>query len=626
MQSVLEYLFGAASFVPHGYCLLWRPDLVAMHAVSDLLIGAAYLAIPFAIFGFVRMRGDFPPDHLRVAGLFAAFIVACATTHFAGLLTLWYPYYGLQGLLKVVTALISVTTAIVLFPLIPKLAAIPSPSALLAANQRLAEETQARRELVLELQRVNRDLEERVERRTQELREAKQRFELALSSSGITVSVQDRDLRYTWIHNPRMGMVANDVVGRVDADIFPAPVADPISALKSKVIASAEPREEEIHVPASPDGDVYLRLHAAPELDGDGTVVGVICALIDITAEHQRTAALEAATKALEEANNRFDQALTGSTITVFRQDADLEYTWIFNPPEGLTADAFVGHTDDEVLPEPTARVVSAVKRRVLSTLEPERVEASLRVDDRIRWYDFRIEPLLEQGNPVGLTSVAIDITAQKEYQQHLKVVMRELTHRSKNLLAVVQGIARQTAQSADSMPSLMDRFGARLQALARAHDLLVDESWRGAAIEELISTQLGHVVERSAERIVATGPRVMLKPEAAQNLALALHELSTNAAKYGALSTPSGTVRVEWGPVTGQQSEPMFQIAWTESGGPPAAPPTRKGFGSIIIERLVPRAIEGVAEVSYEDRGMRWRLRFPSRFLVDADTLEEVA
>ena len=104
MHSIMEYLFGTNALVPHGYCLLWRPDLVAMHAVGDGVIAVAYLAIPAGIVAFVRQRRDMSRDHLQVAALFSAFIVACALTHAASLATLWYPMYGLQGLIKAVTA------------------------------------------------------------------------------------------------------------------------------------------------------------------------------------------------------------------------------------------------------------------------------------------------------------------------------------------------------------------------------------------------------------------------------------------------------------------------------------------------------------------------------------------
>lgn len=167
MGLLVEYLFGAASFVPHGYCLLWRPDLVAMHAISDAAIAFAYLSIPVAIGVFLHRRRDL--EHRGLAALFAAFVFACGLTHLVGLVTLWVPVYGLLGLVKAITAVLSVVTAALLWPLIPKLVALPSPKALATANgalqQRIAEADAAR----AELEAHKAELERRVAERTAEL-------------------------------------------------------------------------------------------------------------------------------------------------------------------------------------------------------------------------------------------------------------------------------------------------------------------------------------------------------------------------------------------------------------------------------------------------------------------------
>src|SRR3954465_12996201 len=116
---MLDYLLETASFLPHGFCLLWRPDFVALHLVSDLAIGLAYFSIPLAILAFLRRGLDF--EHRWVAYLFAAFIVLCDTTHFTDVVMLWRPYYGLQGMIKLGTAVVSVTTAALLWPLLPRI-------------------------------------------------------------------------------------------------------------------------------------------------------------------------------------------------------------------------------------------------------------------------------------------------------------------------------------------------------------------------------------------------------------------------------------------------------------------------------------------------------------------------
>ena len=152
MSGLIDYLFGAASFMPHGYCLLWRPDLVAMHAVADVTIAASYFSIPAAIYVFVKKRGDIAFGW--VAWLFVGFIAACGLTHILGLVTLWQPLYGLQGLVKLMTAGISLVTASLLWPLLPKLLALPSPAQLRAVNLDLEEANARQQEVTAHLQSI----------------------------------------------------------------------------------------------------------------------------------------------------------------------------------------------------------------------------------------------------------------------------------------------------------------------------------------------------------------------------------------------------------------------------------------------------------------------------------------
>lgn len=439
------------------------------------------------------------------------------------------------------------------------------------------------------------------------------RFELALEVSGIGVAVQDRDLVYRQVFNPP-SYAGPDPLGRRDDALYPPSVVEHLTALKRRVLTTAEVADTEVVVPG-PGGRRWTRLHLAPERAPDGTVTGLISVSVDVTEEHRRTEELTTLTRLLLEANARVDMALRDSPISLFRQNPDLAYTWCYNPPSGFGTRDFVGLTDTDLLAEAPARLLTAAKQRVLDTGRSERLEVSLKTGDAVRWFDVRVDPLVEETGLTGVTTVMVDITHQKEIQQQLRMLMRELTHRSKNLLAVVQGIARQTAQTVDSLPSFIERFGARLYAVGRAHDVLVDESWRGASIQELVTTQLGHVVEGSSERMRVSGPRAMLRPEAAQNVALALHELATNAAKYGALSTETGVVSVRWG-VVEDGGPQLFEIVWQERGGPPVKEPSRRGFGRLMIEKLVPRAIEGTSDLSFGEGGLAWVLRFPTTYL----------
>lgn len=200
MQSVIEYLFGAASFMPHGYCLLWRPDLVALHAVSDALIFLAYASIPAALVVLVRKRPEI--EHRTTVVLFAAFILACGLTHLVAVFTLWQPMYGLQGLIKAATAVVSLLTAIAIWPLLPKLLKIPSPSALQAvnadlekANADLKREIAEHERTLDELRNMRSELETRVEVRTSELNVAYRDLERVNEDLSTFVHVASHDLK-----------------------------------------------------------------------------------------------------------------------------------------------------------------------------------------------------------------------------------------------------------------------------------------------------------------------------------------------------------------------------------------------------------------------------------------------
>ncbi len=164
----LRALFGTAGFLPHGYCILWRPDILALHVVSDLLIAVSYFSIPLAIIVFIVRRKDLEPAHRRIALLFGVFILGCGLTHVMGAVVFWWPAYVLDGAIKAFTAIASVMTSVVLWVMLPRLLLIPSPRALAQANARLEEEIVARRAALDELQSIRTSLESQVETRTRE--------------------------------------------------------------------------------------------------------------------------------------------------------------------------------------------------------------------------------------------------------------------------------------------------------------------------------------------------------------------------------------------------------------------------------------------------------------------------
>ena len=200
--------------------------------------------------------------------------------------------------------------------------------------------------------------------------------------------------------------------------------------------------------------------------------------------------------------------------------------------------------------------------------------------------------------------------------ESHVRLIMRELSHRSKNLLAIVLAIARQTARHTRSFDEFESRFNSRIQALADAHDLLVEQQWGGALIDDLVSAQLSAF---GMEKVTCRGARIMLRTEAVQNVALALHELATNASKYGALSTPNGKINIDWAMQDDESGDRSLRLTWRETGGPPVTPPTQKGFGCFVLERVTLNAL-GEGQLEFKPEGLVWTCIIRSEHLVDGD------
>jgi PAS domain S-box-containing protein len=309
----------------------------------------------------------------------------------------------------------------------------------------------------------------------------------------------------------------------------------------------------------------------------------------------------------------RYETALRGSQVTVFTQDRDLRYTSISNPMLGRSIEDILGRTDAEILRGDSGAAIIAAKRQVLANGEARRAEIPLDDAPGIRWHDLHIEPLRnEAGEVVGLTCASVDVTERKESEAHLRLLLRELTHRSKNLLAVIQAMARQTARHTGSIETFLTQFSARLQALAASHDLLVRESWYGASLGELIRSQLGGYLDGSSNQVSIDGPAIALKPEAAQNLGLALHELAVNAAKFGALSVPTGRVSITWSRRENTDGSAV-ELDWRERLGPKVKIRRKKGFGTMVIERNLARALDAEINMDFEPDGLHCHIVIPA-------------
>ncbi len=210
-----------------------------------------------------------------------------------------------------------------------------------------------------------------------------------------------------------------------------------------------------------------------------------------------------------------------------------------------------------------------------------------------------------------GATRLAM-ISEFMQREERLRFTALEISHRTKNLLAVVQAIADQTAQRSATLKDFQARFSQRLQGLSRSVDLLIEEDGHGASIAAVVSSQLEPFGQVDGVRIAASGPDVPLNSDAAQRIGQALHELATNATKYGALSVPEGWITVRWQLGPDNTGQPCFRLRWCERNGPKVLAPSRRGFGHVVLGGATGQALQGKVNHEFEARGVSWTLEAP--------------
>lgn len=209
-------------------------------------------------------------------------------------------------------------------------------------------------------------------------------------------------------------------------------------------------------------------------------------------------------------------------------------------------------------------------------------------------------------------------IASLERENKQLRLNTNELHHRMKNIVAVVQAIARQTLRQSTTRDGFEVRFSARVGAIGRSLDLLIDNDWHGARIDEIVHAELAAFGALDGGQVEVSGPALALKPEVTRHLGMAIHELATNAAKYGALSVPEGKVVVRWRLVNGCGRR-RLRMTWCESGGPTVTKPKHRGFGRQVIQQLTAQAL--TAEVTHEflAAGVKWTLDVPAALVIDS-------
>lgn len=369
-------------------------------------------------------------------------------------------------------------------------------------------------------------------------------------------------------------------------------------------IAERRPvRDREVIAERSDGTRVRLLPHATPLLDETGTVIGAIAMLVDVTHRYEA----EVTASRLAAIVTTCDDAIVSKTlegrVTTWNQGAQRLF--------GYAPDEMIGQEIKRVIPpelhDQEDWILGKIRRgERVEPFETQRVTK----DGRRVEVSVAVSPVLDhEGRVVGASKVARDITVRKIIERDQALLIAELNHRVKNALATVQSIASQTLRRAPNPDDFVKSFTGRIQALARVHNVLSEQTWRGAELSRLINDQL-LLGGPPNERILFEGPSLMLEPQVALHVALIVYELGTNARKHGALSVAQGVLRVVW-EVRSEKGRRSLHLTWTERGGPKVAAPERTGFGTRLVEQSL-GAHEGSARLRYAAEGLTCEIELP--------------
>jgi PAS domain S-box-containing protein len=451
-----------------------------------------------------------------------------------------------------------------------------------------------------------------ITQRRQDQRELERRDEqlrLALRSSGTGIWSWDFATdRITWsdeVHKIFGTQPVEQTVEHFRSIVHPDD-KERVWAAISAAIAERKPYGLEFRI-VRPDGQVrWLSNHGLAAYDAGGEPLSMTGTVRDITA---RKEADEQLRKFAFLVNNSRDFIgmcdLAGRSF--FVNEAGLALV-------GLDAmdDACSLSVEDYFFPEDRSLIIEEFLPRVLR-------EGNGTIEIRFRhfktneplWMSYNVFTLKDEDDrPLGYATISQNIDARRQDEERMELLIDELNHRVRNTLAIVNAIATQTLKHSPSVQEFRLAFGGRIAALAKAHTLLATTKWTASTLHDLIVQQLAPYAKDRADALIVAGPRLLVNPKQALTLSLVMHELAANAAKYGALSAPTGRVEIRW------QIEPdrSLRLTWDERGGPQVASPTRRGFGSQLIEFNIAHEFGGEARLDFRPAGLECVLTIPLR------------
>lgn len=357
------------------------------------------------------------------------------------------------------------------------------------------------------------------------------------------------------------------------------------------------------------DGRVIdVSVTVSPVRDGQGRIVGASAIIRDLgpmQEQQRRLAESEARLRMLADNIAQFAWIADANGDVIWFNQRWLDYT-------GVSVDRLSAQErQHEVLPDEYREVVRARFRAAVARNEPWEDIFPLRGQHgELRWFLSRAQPFRdEHGDGQWWFGTNTDITEQREQAEQIRLLLLEVNHRSKNLLSTIQALARRSDRNE---PGFMERFESRVQSLAVNQDILVRREWREVPLRELVEGQLLFAAG-SAGQISLSGPAVALRPRAAEVVGMALHELATNALKYGALSVAGGTVEIGW-----DRMEGGFWLRWQEGGGPEVTPPVRSGFGTRLIRDVPRHNLAARITLDYPPEGLVWTMECDQAELIE--------
>lgn len=281
----------------------------------------------------------------------------------------------------------------------------------------------------------------------------------------------------------------------------------------------------------------------------------------------------------------------------------------------GYLADDIIGKPKSILVPEDLRSEFDAQRPKILAGEVVRAESVRLNRDGRRIDVEFVDAPIKDSfGATTGYSTIIRDISERTAALEHRQLILRELGHRTKNQLAIIQSIAHQTQRNSTSLNSFITAFNGRIQGLAASHDILAKQQWQAIPISELVKSQVAILVNETDNSIVISGPDIALTAIHAEALGLALHELTTNATKYGALSVAQGRVKIQWH-ITNVSGPAQIFFEWQEAGGPMIKkPPARQGFGTRVLDGMVAQSLNGKSLLDYQPQGLYWRVEWDHR------------